>query len=132
MFTDATTFRPRNGLPAECYWRIRHWCDTNGFAFSDVLNALMAPVAYYLENHCVIDHDRQMAKVILNIGELPIYHVLNGRLYPLRRELDAKNTLQVAKIEKALEYWKERNATQPCLADLQLLDSHRDSARTSH
>jgi hypothetical protein len=123
MYTDATTFRPRNGLSAECYWRIRRWCADNGFAFSDVLNALMPPVAYYLENHCAIDHDRNVATVILNVGELPIYHVLNGRLYPLRNEVGgARNVLETEKIQEAIAYWKDRNTKRPSLIDLQLLD----------
>jgi hypothetical protein len=124
-FTEGITFRPRNGLAAECYWRIRKWCDINGFSMSDVLNALMPPVAYYLENHCHIDEKKQMAMVELNVGHLPIYHVLaNGRVFPLRKDtLGNRGIIERDKIDEAIAYWKQRNDSHPTVADLQLLDA---------
>jgi len=124
MFTEGITFRPRNGLSAECYWRIRKWCDDNGFSLSDVLNALMPPVAYYLENHCTIDEKRQMAMVELNVGELPIYHCMGGKVYPLRKDTQGnRSVIDSEKIQEAIGYWKLRNDHQPNVLDLQLLNA---------
>lgn len=125
MFTEGITVRPRNGLPAECYWRIRAWCDENGFSMSDVFNAFIIPLAYYLENHCIIDEKQQRAVVELNIGHLPIYHVLaNGRVFPLRRDTSGnRGIMERDRIEKAIAYWKAENEHSPTTADLILLDA---------
>jgi|SRR6187399_2255142 len=112
---DATTFRPRNGLSAESYWRVREWCERNGFTLSDVLNAVIIPLAYYLNSHCHVDPDKSMATVTLNIGELPILHVLNGRMYPLATQKGGveKNVLQLTDIQAKVKEWEERNAEFP-------------------
>jgi hypothetical protein len=124
-YTNGITFRPRNGLPAESYWKIRRWCDNYGFSMSDVMNAVIVPLAYYLENHCSIDEEHQRALVELNVGHLPIYHVLsNGRVFPLRRDTTGnREVIERTEIDEALAYWKEQNASHPTIADLQLLDA---------
>lgn len=122
MAFDATTFRPRNGLSAECYWRVREWCEKNGFTFSDVLNAIIVPLAYYLENHCVVDRKRNMATVVLNVGELPILHVFNGKVYPLATQKGGEDTLTLAAIREKVAEWEERNRERPTLYDLLLKD----------
>lgn len=124
-YTNGITFRPRNGLPAEAYWKIRRWCDDNGFSMSDVWNAIIVPLAYYLENHTMIDEEHQCAWVECNIGHLPIYHVLsNGRVFPLRRDTSGnREIIEREEIDRALAYWKEQNASHPTVADLQLLDA---------
>lgn len=125
MFTEGITFRPRNGLPAECYWRIRAWCDEYGFSMSDVLNAVVVPLAYYLENHCYIDPVQQNAVVELNVGPLAIHHVLaNGRVFPLRKDTTGnRNIIEREKIDEAIAYWKQMNEHHPTIADIQLLDA---------
>lgn len=118
MTGDTTTFRPRNGLSAEGYWRIRAWCQKNGFSFSDVLNALMYPVAYYLENHCEVDKQRNMAKVILNVGTLSIPHVFGGKMYPLATEQSGdRETVTQEIIQEKVALWMERNKEKPTLYD---------------
>jgi hypothetical protein len=120
MFTEHTTFRPRNGKSAEAYWRIRYWCEENGFSFSDVLNALMLPVAYYLENFCEVDRSKNKATVMLNVGPLEILHVFQGKMYPLASaSTDAtKDSLQLEDMQKRIEHWKARNAERPQQYDL--------------
>jgi hypothetical protein len=124
-FTEGITFRPRNGLPAESYWKVRRWCDDHGFSMSDVMNAVMVPLAYYLENHCMIDEAQQRAVVEMNVGHLPIYHVLsNGRVFPLRRDTSGdRNIIERERIDAAVKFWEEQNAEHPTIADLQLLDA---------
>lgn len=121
--TDATTFRPRNGASAEAYWRIRRWCEKNGFAFSDVLNGIFLPLAYYLENHCTIDHKRSMATVELNAGFVDILHVFGGKSYPLT-SLTTRPALTLEKIEEKINYWKERNKSTPESYDILLLGTN--------
>jgi len=110
MFTEHTTFRPRNGQSAEAYWRIREWCEKEGFNFSDVLNAVLVPLAFYLENYCEIKADRSKATVILNAGEIDIYHVLHGRCYPLASTVDReRDTLRLKHIQDRVKHWKSKN-----------------------
>lgn len=120
MLGDTTTFRPRNGKSAEAYWRIRVWCERNGFTFSDVLNALMHPVAYYLENNCVVEPIRSRAVAIMNIGELEILHVVNGKCYPLASSLPEgnKSVLTLEDMQARVAEWKEKNAERPTEYDL--------------
>jgi hypothetical protein len=121
--TDATTFRPRNGVAAECYWRVRYWCEKNGFTLSDVLNALFPAVAYYLENHCSIDHSRNMATVELNAGFIDILHVFNGKCYPLASGT-ARPSLTLQSIQDKIDYWHTQNASTPTSYDLLLLGTN--------
>jgi hypothetical protein len=125
-FTEATTFRPRNGVSAESYWRIRAWCEKNGFTLSDVLNAILVPVAYYLENHCKVDTQRSKATVDLNVGPVDILHVFNGKCYPLAsaKPNENKNTLTLEDIQVRIDYWKQRNASNPTHYDLLLLGTN--------
>jgi hypothetical protein len=122
-YTEATTFRPRNGLPAEAYWRIREWCEKNGFTLSDVLNAIVVPLAYYLENHCLVDKQRSMATVELMAGPVDILHVFNGKCYPLASQTNHphKNTLSLEDIRMRVAFWHQRNKTNPTHADIVLL-----------
>jgi hypothetical protein len=131
MHTEATTFRPRNGLPAECYWRIREWCERNGFTLSDVLNAIIVPTAYYLENHCKVDAPRSMATVDLNCGPVDILHVFNGKCYPLQSQTthENKNTLTLEDIQEKVDYWAVRNRSTPTHTDLLLLDTNPDAKK---
>jgi len=124
MFTEHTTFRPRNGKSAEAYWRIRAWCEENGFSFSDVLNALMLPVAYYLENFCEVDRTKNKATVMLNVGPLEILHVFQGKMYPLASAStdSTKDTLQLEDMRKRIDHWKKRNAERPQQYDLILFN----------
>lgn len=123
MFTEPTTFRPRNGAPAQAYWEVREWCLKHGFSMSDVWNALLIPLAYYLNNMCAIDKKRSMATVELNIGQLPIFHVFNGGLYPLRSDVDfSKDHPDLAEIQRRIEHWRERNTKSPHKIDLLLKD----------
>lgn len=133
MFTEPTTFRPRNGLSAEAYWRVREWCEKNGFSLSDVLNAVIIPLAYYLENHCIVDSERSMAKVILNVGELDILHVFNGKCYPLisSTESTTKDTLSLENMRTRIEHWKKRNSERPESYDLVIRPKKKDHAKIS-
>lgn len=135
MFTEPTTFRPRNGLSAEAYWRVRAWCEKNGFSLSDVLNAIIVPVAYYLENHCEVDKLRSKASVIMNIGELDILHVFNGKCYPLAsNSTDGnKDTLSLDDMQDRIAHWKKRNAERPMAYDLMILPkkSHAKKDRST-
>lgn len=126
MFTDATTIRPRNGLSAECYWRIRHWCEKNGFSFSDVINAVMVPIAYYLENYATIDRKKSMATVEMNMGPVDILHVFQGKCYPLATETasDDKHAITLEQIEERITHWKKINASTPTTYDLLLLNTN--------
>lgn len=132
MFTEPTTFRPRNGLSAEAYWRVRAWCEKNGFSWSDVLNALLVPVAYYLENHCIVEPEKSKATVILNVGELEILHVFKGKCYPLASSLsnDYKESLTLQHMLDRIEHWKEANAARPEEYDLMLLPNKDVKAKT--
>ena len=121
-YTEATTFRPRNGAPAECYWRVRAWCEKNGFSLSDVLNAMMPPLAYYLENHSIVDPERSMATVDLMVGPVEILHVFNGKCYPLATEIQAdRKVMDLDEIQKRIDYWHERNSVDPSEFDKLLL-----------
>jgi|SRR6516164_6739982 hypothetical protein len=121
---DVTTFRPRNGLSAECYWRVRSWCETNGFTLSDVLNAIIIPLAYYLENFSTLHREQNKATVELNIGPVDILRVWNGKCYPLRSATKGADlTLSLEEIQEKVAYWKERNKTNPQYTDLLLLNS---------
>lgn len=122
MGTQPTTFRPRNGASAEAYWRIRVWCEREGFTFSDVLNALMVPVSYCLDNHCEVDRVKSMASVILNIGDLNILHVFQGKCYPLATAVpSAKEATTLEEMKEKVAYWEARNAARPTQYDLMLL-----------
>lgn len=116
---EQTTFRPRNGISAECYWRIRVWCEENGFSLSDVLNAIMPPVAYYLENHCQIDAVKSKADVIMNFGKVEILHVHNGKCYPLATT-NQKDAISLDTMRNKVEEWKQRNIERPTQYDLLL------------
>lgn len=126
MFTEATTIRPRNGASAESYWRIRRWCELNGFAFSDIINSLMIPIAYYLENHCVVDSARNMATVELNAGYVDILHVFGGKCYPLATSQlsSSKPTLTLDAIQKRIDYWIKENRERPTTYDILLLKTN--------
>lgn len=119
MFTESTSFRPRNGKSAESYWMIRRWCEQYGFTFSDAINPLLIPVAYYLNNFCVVEPERSMATVELNIGKIAIMHVFGGKCYPLASQKSGKS-FSIPEIDKRIAYWQHENATnpQPCDADL--------------
>lgn len=123
MFTEPTTFRPRNGLAAEAYWRIRAWCEKNGFSFSDVLNGLLPAIAYYLENHCVVEPERSRAVVILNAGEVEILHVFGGKCYPLASTTTSANkeSFSLEHMQTRIEHWKKVNAERPEQYDLMIL-----------
>jgi hypothetical protein len=124
MIGDATTFRPRNGLAAESYWRVRHWCESQGFTFSDVLNALIVPIAYYLENHCQIDTQKSTATIELNAGFVDILHVRDGKCYPLATTVFGCPSISLVDIQEKIDYWKERNKTTPESYDLLLLKTN--------
>lgn len=124
MASDATTFRPRNGKSSECFWRIRMWCAKNGFAFSDVLNAIMVPLAYYLENHCMVDTKRSMATIELNAGFVDILHVIDGRCYPLASQVSNRPSVSMEEIQEKIDFWKQRNAATPASYDLLLLKTN--------
>lgn len=132
MFTDATTIRPRNGVSAECYWRIRRWCEMNGFSFSDVINSIMVPVAYYLENYCTIDKRRSMAVVEMNMGHVEILHVFNGKCYPLATETatDDKHAIPLEEIQKRIDHWQSLNSSTPQTYDLLLLNTNTHAKET--
>jgi len=112
MYNEPITFRPRNGLSAEAYWEVRHWCDKNGFAFSDVFNAVIVPLAYYLNNFCQIDEARSIATVALNVGDLKIAHVWGGKCYPLMKDKtdSRKVAFTLDELQERIDYWKKRNA----------------------
>jgi hypothetical protein len=129
--TEATTFRPRNGVPALAYWQIRRWCEVNGFTLSDVLNALFPAIAYYLENHSRIDKLRSKATVDLYIGPLDILHVFNGKCYPLATQTNAqqKHTITLDDIQTRIDFWIEQNKVAPSQIDLLLLDQDRAKSK---
>jgi len=133
MYTEPTTFRPRNGRSVEAYWRIRAWCEKNGFSFSDVLNALLVPVAYYLENFSEIDPARNTAKVMLNVGELEIPHVFQGKMYPLASATSSANkeNLALEDMQLRIDHWKKRNAERPEHYDLILLNPDHNANKKS-
>lgn len=132
MFTEPTTFRPRNGLSAEAYWRVRAWCEKNGFSLSDVLNAVIVPLAYYLENHCQIDLAKSKATVILNVGELDILHVFQGKCYPLMSSTTTtKDTLSLENMRERITHWKQRNAERPESYDLMILPKKHGHKKSS-
>lgn len=112
MYNETLTLRPRNGLSAEAYWEIRLWCDTHGFTFSDVYNALLVPVNYYLNNFCQIDKEKSIATVALNIGDLKIAHVWGGKCYPLSKyKNDSRRpAFTLEELKERIDYWKKRNA----------------------
>lgn len=111
MYNESITLRPRNGLAAEAYWEIRHWCDANGFTFSDVFNSFIVPLSYYLNNFCKIDVEKSIATVALNVGDLKIAHVWGGRCYPLLKDkVDSRKTsFTLEELQERVDYWKERN-----------------------
>lgn len=112
---DTISFRPRNGLSALCYWKVRLWCHDNGFAVSDVFNSVIIPLSYYLENFCEIEPEKSMATVELNIGKLPILHVFGGKSYPLLQYKNdgAKKALTREEIIERISYWEKRNEDEP-------------------
>ena len=112
--SEIISFRPRNGAPVEAYWRIRRWCQLNGFSFSDVLNALVIPVAYHLENFCDIDKMSSCADVDLNVGHLPIYHVRNDSILKL------EDSEPLVEIDQRIQEWEERNAKNPSFVDIKI------------
>lgn len=126
MFTEATTFRPRNGASAEAYWRVRQWCEVNGFTLSDVLNSVFIPLAYYLENFSVVDHDRNRATVHLNVGSVDILHVFNGKCYPLNSQR-AKESFSLEQINDRIAHWQKQNKNNPQHYDLLLLSPKQDA-----
>jgi hypothetical protein len=115
MFTETLSFRPRNGLSAECYWRIRKWCDDNGFAASDVFNSVIIPLSYYLENFTKVEPEKSMATVELNVGRLPILHVFGGKCYPLLQHKNDrhKRAYTSDELQERIDYWQKRNAEEP-------------------
>lgn len=117
MFTETTSFRPRNGKSAEAYWRVRKWCEQNGFAFSDVINPLLIPLAYYLNNYCKLEPERSMATVELNIGKIPILHVFGGKAYPLASQKTGKS-FSIEELEKRIRWWEHENIVNPQQCDI--------------
>lgn len=124
MFTESTGFRPRNGQCALAYWRVRLWCEENGFSFSDVLNPILVPLSYYLQNSCIVDREKNMATVELNIGKLPLLHCFGGKQYPLLSQKNdaAKPAFSIDQIQKRIEYWEERIETHPEQCDITLAE----------
>ncbi len=118
------SFRPRNGLSAECYWRIRKWCADNGFAASDVFNAVIIPLSYYLDSHCEVSPEKSMAVVELNVGKLPILHVFGGKCYPLLSDKAdrIKRAYTSEELQERIDYWAKRNAEEPEIYDQLLKD----------
>jgi hypothetical protein len=125
MFTETTSFRPRNGLSAECYWRVRKWCSENGFAVSDVFNSVIIPLSYYLESHCLVEPEKSMATVELNVGKLPILHVFGGKCYPLLEHKNdrVKRAYTLDELQERIDYWARRNAEEPEVYDQILKES---------
>lgn len=121
MFTECTSFRPRNGQSALAYWRVRKWCEENGFTFSDVINPLLVPLSYYLENYCEVEPEKSLAVVELNIGKLPITHVLGGRAYPLASQKSGKS-FSIAEIDKRIRHWAHEVLVNPQDCDTVLLE----------
>lgn len=110
MFTDTTSYRPRNGQSAEAYWRVRLWLAENDFSFSDLINALMIPVAFHLTNHSEVFPDKGYAMVDLTMGSIPIIHIMNGKQYPLRNKVDkSKDHLTIENIKERIAHWEARN-----------------------
>src|SRR6266403_1326349 len=126
MLSEIISFRPRNGMPVEAYWRIRRWCVMNGFNFSDVLNAVIIPLAYYLENFCEIDHHSSVATVEMNIGELPIYHVRNDSILKL------EDAAPLEEIDAHIVEWKERNSKMPSFVDIKIAQHGIKKTKTTH
>lgn len=114
-YTDTMSFRPRNGLSALCYWKIRLWCHDNGFAASDVFNSVIIPLSYYLENFCKVEPEKSMATVELNIGKLPILHVFGGKCYPLLQHKNdsSKHAYTREELVERIEYWTRKHAEEP-------------------
>ena len=108
MFTEGTSFRPRNGLCAEAFWEIRAWCERNGYTLSDVLNALLMPLHHHLANHTEIDKEKGVAWCDLTVGVIPILHCQGGRLYKPRS--DGPN---LHEIEDRIKYWQLSNKNNP-------------------
>ena len=119
MHTETLSFRPRNGLSAECYWKVRRWCAENGFAVSDIFNAVVIPLSYYLENYCKVEPEKSMATVELNVGKLPILHVFGGKCYPLLEHKNDPNkrAYSLEEIQEKIDYWEARNAETPEIYD---------------
>ena len=122
MNTETISFRPRNGLSAECYWKMRRWCTQHGFAVSDVFNSIVIPLSYYLENYCKIEPEKSMATVELNIGFLPILHVFGGRCYSLLEDTNnpRRRAFTLEEIQERIDYWENRNAETPEIYDTML------------
>jgi hypothetical protein len=100
------------------------WCAKNGFGFSDVLNAMVVPIAYYLENHCMVDKQRNMAIVELNAGFIDILHVFDGKCYPLASSVSNRPSVSMQQIQEKIDFWKEKNRTTPATHDLLLLKTN--------
>lgn len=116
-----TTIRARNGLCAEAYWAIRLWCERSGFLFSDIINSLLPPTAYYLQHAATVFPDSGLCKVSMNMGELDIYRVnpFNGQIMPLRRDTKSvsRGVITEEEIKQALTEWRQRNSEGLCPAD---------------
>lgn len=114
MYNETISFRPRNGLSAQAYWEIRQWCDINGFTFSDVFNSVLIPLAYYLNNFCELDEEKNLATIAFNVGDLKICHVWGsgGKMYPLLKDkVDArKRAFTADELETRIAFWKKINA----------------------
>jgi hypothetical protein len=49
MTSELISFRPlKENLVI--FWRLRRWCFENGFSFSDIINSILEPLLYHLEN----------------------------------------------------------------------------------
>lgn len=111
------SFRPRNGLSAQAYWEIRQWCDKNGFTPSDVFNAVVVPLSYYLHNFTEFNEENNIAKVAFNVGDLMIMHVWGsgGKSYPrLKDKTDArKKAFTEEELQERIAYWQKRNEEHP-------------------
>lgn len=121
MFTESTSFRPRVGQSALAYWRLRYWCEKNGFTLSDVLNSLVVPLSYYLNNYCEVDAEKSLAKVELNIGPIVILHVFGGKSYPLASEKSGKS-FSLKEIASRIKHWEEEVVRNPQECDMQLAE----------
>jgi len=126
-FNESMSFRPRNGLSAQAYWEIRQWCDENDFTLSDVFNAVVVPLAYYLHNFTEFNEEKNIATVAFNVGELKIMHVWgsSGKSYVLLRDKkdSRKRAFTDEELQERIDYWKKRNEESPEPYDQILLDA---------
>jgi len=126
-FNESMSFRPRNGLSAQAYWEIRQWCDENDFTLSDVFNAVVVPLAYYIPNFTEFNEEKNIATVAFNVGELKIMHVWgsSGKSYVLLRDKkdSRKRAFTDEELQERIDYWKKRNEESPEPYDQILLDA---------